>query len=60
LTTGKFGISLVFMHLHENDSHLKGKRKKWIGLAAFLFFLVKGLLWLTAGAGLTYLAKSAE
>lgn len=48
------------MHLHENDSHSKGKRKKWIGVAAFLFFLVKGLLWLTAGAGLTYLAKSAE
>ncbi len=27
--------------------------------AAFLFFLIKGLLWLAAGTGLTLFARSA-
>jgi hypothetical protein len=36
------------------------KRGGRIAVIAFLFFLLKGLLWLAAGTGLTLFARSAQ
>jgi len=48
------------MKLSEKRSQCVRKGGRRAAAAAFLFFLIKGLLWLAAGAGLTLLTWTPE
>jgi len=54
LTVSGFGGTLASaMEYSENHSHQPGRRTRMMAAVAFCLFLLKGLVWLLAGAGLT-------